>query len=106
MTQYERKAFKLIEALAEPCNEGRDGDHRWSRCRRCLAIQELDERGARELMRHLLALRDVWTTNVEPFMAWAQTYLDGGRWGGHDVFDAIKTELIERDMVLKAGETT
>lgn len=33
----------------------------------------------------------------DPFRDWAQSYLDGGRWAGHQLDDAIKAELLERD---------
>lgn len=44
-----RKAWKLIEALAEPCAEGKP-DHAWRKCRRCLAVAELDAKSARQLL--------------------------------------------------------
>jgi hypothetical protein len=94
MTKYERKAFKLIEALSEECTED------WETCRHCLAMEELEHKGTRQLLRHLLALRTVWAENAEPFMTWAQSYLDSGRWAGHDLFDAIRVEMIERDAQL------
>jgi hypothetical protein len=31
------------------------------------------------------------------FDAWAQSYLDSGRWAGHSNSDAVKQELLERD---------
>lgn len=55
-----RKAWKLIEALAEKCDPPGivDGeDHSWRLCRRCLAYAELEWKGSRQLMRALLADR-------------------------------------------------
>ena len=49
-----RKAWKLIEALAEPCADGKP-DHAWRRCRRCLAVAELETMSARTLLRALVA---------------------------------------------------
>jgi hypothetical protein len=34
------------------------------------------------------------------FDAWAQGYLDAGRWAGHRYIDAVKQELLERDAQL------
>lgn len=34
---------------------------------------------------------------IRPFCHWAQEYLDAGRWAGFTYYDAIKTELLERD---------
>lgn len=45
----------------------------------------------------LLAEQQWRMEHAEPFLEWAQAYLDSGRWAGHDMFDAIKTELLERD---------
>lgn len=106
MTDREKKAWKLIEALAEPCEQPDGDDHAWRRCRRCLALQELDTKGARSLLRDLLGLRTVWTEDCEPFIAWAQGYLDAGRWVGYSVFDAIKRELLERDAELQSPVST
>ncbi len=59
MTDIERKAWKLIEALAEQCETDRkSGDHKWSRCRRCLAIEELEYLGTRRLLNALIQYRD------------------------------------------------
>jgi len=42
------KAVKLLEALTEP----HDGKHDWTKCRRCLALQEVSySRGAEDLLR-------------------------------------------------------
>ena len=35
--------------------------------------------------------------DFDQFAAWAQPYLDSGKWGGHSVLDAIKQELLARD---------
>jgi hypothetical protein len=45
-----RKAWKLIEALAEPCADDGDADHAWRTCRRCLAVSELECRTGRYLI--------------------------------------------------------
>jgi diphthamide synthase subunit DPH2 len=50
-----RKALKLIEALSEECNVKTDGDHAWRTCRACLAREELDHKGVRQMLRDLLA---------------------------------------------------
>lgn len=49
-----QKAWKLIEALAEPCEQPNGDDHGWSTCRRCLAAEEVDTKEARMLFRVLL----------------------------------------------------
>ena len=49
------KALKLIEAISEECNVNTDGDHAWRTCRACLAREELDHRGVRQMLRDLLA---------------------------------------------------
>jgi hypothetical protein len=49
-----RKARKLLEALAEDC-ESHGGEHAWRKCRACLAREELDHRGVKELLREFLA---------------------------------------------------
>jgi hypothetical protein len=48
------KALKLLEAISEECEVHTDGDHRWTRCRACLAREELDHRGVRAMLRELL----------------------------------------------------
>ena len=107
MTEVERTAFKLVEALAEKCERPDDDDHAWRECRRCLAAYEFERapKRTRRLMQALLSVRAVWTENCEPFIAWAQSYLDAGRWAGHCVFDAIHTELCERDEQLVEWQT-
>jgi hypothetical protein len=57
VTDAERKAWKLVESLAEDCEYLPDGDHEWQKCRRCLAVAELSAPETRLLMRELLALR-------------------------------------------------
>ena len=52
--QMYKKALKLLEALAEPHATG-NADHAWRKCRRCLALAELDSEGARQLFAHFLA---------------------------------------------------
>ena len=49
------KAIKLLEALAEPHEKDCNDDHHWSRCRKCLAQEELDHKGADNLLLALLA---------------------------------------------------
>jgi len=39
------------------------------------------------------------------FQEWAQSYLNSGRWAGHDRADAIKTELLARDEEVKRLRT-
>lgn len=51
------KAWKLIEALAEKCDQRDYDDHAWRECRRCLALAELEVKGAHRLMRALLRQR-------------------------------------------------
>lgn len=41
-------------------------------------------------------------TERQGFNAWAQSYLDGGRWAGHRYDDAVRTEMLERDAQLAA----
>lgn len=59
-----RKAWKLIEALAEECEQPAGDEHAWRRCRRCLAVAELDRHSARALLRTLLETRE--TQPVQP----------------------------------------
>jgi hypothetical protein len=61
VTDAERRAWKLVEALAEDCEYLPDGDHEWQKCRRCLAVAELSAPETRLLMRELLALRNART---------------------------------------------
>ena len=36
-------AIKLLEALTSPCEvNAKNGRHVWNKCRRCLAIEEID----------------------------------------------------------------
>jgi hypothetical protein len=42
------------------------------------------------------AARDLIRRDAE-FQAWAQSYLDSGKWAGHDRSDAVKQELLARD---------
>lgn len=51
------KAWKLIEALSENCEQPAGDDHAWRRCRRCLATEEIDTEDARRLLRILLGER-------------------------------------------------
>jgi hypothetical protein len=52
-----RKAWKLVDALAEDCEKPRSGEHQWQKCRRCLAIAELQAEETKLLMRALLTLK-------------------------------------------------
>lgn len=55
MKPQHAKALKLLEALAEDCeNVKRSGDHAWRRCRACLAREELDHVGIKEMLRDFL----------------------------------------------------
>ena len=47
-------------------------------------------------------MQRIWADDVMPFMEWAQSYLDSGRWAGHSMFDAVKTEILERDRLVSA----
>jgi hypothetical protein len=44
------KALALVKSLAAPCDGG-PTVHAWRRCRHCLAVNELDDKGVRELLR-------------------------------------------------------
>lgn len=69
----------------------------------CALRDELEDAKGRltaenaRLRDELRAARDYDTEHVAPFQVWAQTYLNSARWAGHSRFDAIKTELLERD---------
>ena len=54
-TELLPKAIKLLEALAEPHEQDCNDDHRWSRCRKCLAQEELNHKGVDDLLLALLA---------------------------------------------------
>lgn len=54
LNEKRRKALKLLEALSEECDVRTDGDHAWRKCRACLAREELDHKGVREMLRDLL----------------------------------------------------
>lgn len=41
---------------------------------------------------------------VGPVREWAQSYVNAGRWAGHDSLDAVKTELLERDSLVRRLE--
>lgn len=51
------KGLAILKSVATR-HEGRDGDHAWRRCRRCLALQELDGREGRTYLRAFLAQVD------------------------------------------------
>jgi hypothetical protein len=53
-SEKQRKALKLMEAISEECRVMTDGDHAWRTCRSCLAREELDHRGVKEMLRDLL----------------------------------------------------
>jgi hypothetical protein len=58
------KALKLLEALSEECEVMTDGDHEWRTCRACLAREELDHKGVRQMLRDLLATIPKASTHV------------------------------------------
>jgi hypothetical protein len=57
-----------------------------------------------ELRREVEAEKLFRRRALAPFLEWAQSYLYSGRWAGHDMFDAIKTELLERDAELAQAQ--
>lgn len=61
------------------------------------------ERQREEAERQVESARDLIRAD-DDFQTWAQSYLDAGRWAGHDRSDAIKTELLERDKQLAEAE--
>lgn len=51
MTKLRDKGVALLKSLAAEC-DGLDGDeHAWRRCRHCLAVEALEQKGQREELR-------------------------------------------------------
>jgi hypothetical protein len=48
------KAFALLKSLSQEC-KGDCDDHRWTRCRACLANEELEHKGVKSMVREFLA---------------------------------------------------
>jgi hypothetical protein len=56
VTKLLDKGVALLKSLAAEC-EGLDGDeHAWRRCRHCLAVEALEQRGRREELRAVIEL--------------------------------------------------
>lgn len=54
MTAHDKdKSIALLKSIAADCEAG--DEHAWRKCRHCLAVAELDERGVREMLREFLA---------------------------------------------------
>lgn len=55
MNEMRAKAIKLLEALAEPCDQSRkNNEHSWRTCRACLAGEEANTNAGKTLLRMLL----------------------------------------------------
>lgn len=75
----------------------------------CQVLRDTKSSYDAEHAARLAAARElaIWRDNHnrdDAFQEWAQTYLDSGRWAGHDRADAVKQELLERDDQLKQAE--
>lgn len=69
---------------------------------RQLAGAQDQPRNIADRLRRIASDLEWHESQVRPFCHWAQEYLDGGRWAGFTYYDAIQTELLERDVELAA----
>ena len=53
-THDDELTLALLKSVAASCEETRDGNHVWRRCRHCLAIVELDPGPVRTRLRAFL----------------------------------------------------
>lgn len=67
--------------------------------RRLIAAESEVARLTQEQAQHQ-DMERVFREDFLPFIEWGQQHLDGGRWGGHHITDAIKTELLEAESAL------
>lgn len=61
MSPHDRdKVIALLKSVASPCAEARGGvaDHSWRKCRRCLAMEELECDDVRALLTEFLQVHE------------------------------------------------